>query len=111
MLPNELIDKILIMLNDMKLAIKLKRDFVTNKLHKINQYSIDGACIYGHLDVIKWLYNNGAKYSYFAKGNAAVGGHVDVLEYLHSIGDNIDSSFFEVANNCSKYMNFSTRKN
>lgn len=108
MLPNKLIDKILIMLNDMKLAIKLKRDFVTNKLHEINQYTIDRACIYGHIDVIKWLYNHGDKYTYLAKGNAVLGGHVDVLEYLHSIGANCDSIDFEVANNCSKYSN---RKN
>ena len=125
MLPNELIDKILIKLNNQNIAIKLKRDFVINKLHEINHYTIlnmsmegnldvikwlykngdkncpyaiNGACIYGHIDVIKWLYNNGFKLTNIAIGNATLGGHVDVLKYLQSIGAKCEASHFSVAN-------------
>jgi len=49
----------------------------------VTMASIDSSATAGHLDVAKWLHDNGASCSADAVNGAAANGHLHVLEWLH----------------------------
>lgn len=89
-IPNEIIDKILIKLNNVHLAIKLRRNYVIKTICHINHYNIDYISMEGHLDVIVWLHNNEYKPTSDSIVYASWFGHLEVAKYLHSIGVKCD---------------------
>lgn len=87
-LPNELIDKIIIKLNDLNIAFELS-SYATKKICEYVQFPIDLACKYGNLELVKYLYNINNKCSYKALYNACQFGHLNIVKYLYyGISDN-----------------------
>jgi ankyrin repeat protein len=85
-IPHEIIDRIILKLNDIHISTSLKRDYVSEKLCKNNNYSIDTESKNGHLDVVKFLYDKGANYTTNAMNYASKNGHLDIVKYLHKVG-------------------------
>lgn len=85
-MPYEIIDLILLKLNDIHVSISLKRDYVSEKIWKTNEYTINKASKNGHLDVVKFLYDKGANYTNDAIDLASSRGHLDVVKFLLNVG-------------------------
>ena len=83
-LPIELIDKI-VEYTDFETAVKLKRDFVAEKLYGSSNCTFYSAASGGHLEVVKWLHFNRVKgCTVIAMNIAAENGHLEVVEWLYS---------------------------
>lgn len=67
-----------------KVKLMIGDNFIVNG-HEIN-FALKGACYGGHMDIVKFLIEKGAKnYSYGAYG-ACYGGYYDVVKYLIDLG-------------------------
>ncbi len=56
------------------------------KTKRLNSFNINLAARNGHMEVVKWLHNNGKSYSTRAMDLASRYGHLDVVKWLHYNG-------------------------
>lgn len=100
--PYEIIDKILIDLSDMDIALKLKRYYVLNKIFFDKEYDeddpfqtdkmniFDWASSNGYLDLIKYLYKIGTPICSNSISLAITNNHLDIFKFLHNVGVKFD---------------------
>ena len=62
-----------------------------------DQQSCQRAAFNGHLDVLKYLHENGCDWNQSVCCAAAIGGHLDVIKYLHLNGCPWDQSAYDCA--------------
>lgn len=84
LLPNEIIDEILIYSMDFVSAIKLKcNNYITNALYNPIIHTWNWAAVNGHLEIIKFLHKNEKNgYTFKVINNASRNGHIKVLKWL-----------------------------
>lgn len=87
-LPDEIIDKILIKLNDVELACKLKRLYAIKKLLNTNDEidNIDTAALYGKLELVKYFHSIDEKSIGPILDLVALNEHLDVVMWLYDKG-------------------------
>ena len=79
-LPQEIIDEVLIFLGDLKICIKIKNNYSANKVYNEKQHSYLKVCEKGELEVLKWLhFNNKNGCTDDAMDSASENGHLEVV--------------------------------
>lgn len=120
MIPYDIIDIILLKLNDIHISTELNRDYVSKKICELNEYDIDWAaensylnivkflyrignkftdstescaCGSGNFELVMWLYDNELKYTSWSIRVASSYGYLDIVKFLHNIGVIYDDEY------------------
>jgi ankyrin repeat protein len=65
--------------------------YFIDKGHKLDQHDFSYAAVNGHIDIVKYVYDNVQNFDGgFFFLSAARGGQLDLMKYLHSIGQTSD---------------------
>jgi hypothetical protein len=85
-LPYELIDMVLLELDSLKLALYLKRSWISKSIYQPYVNNMTIASYNGDLNMVKFIHKNGVTNSPIYIDYASMNGYLNVVRYLHSMG-------------------------